>query len=698
MFGVTRWIVAAVIGLIGTSAWAQQSAPNTQTFRTDVDAVEIDVRVTDKQGLPVSGLAVSDFEVFEDGVKQDIRAFTSVKIPFEPRPRTALTIEPDVQTNRIPFNGRVYVFVLDDLHTHPLRTQRVRTAVRQFLERNFGANDRAAIVTTSGRRETVQDLTSSRAALLSAVDAFTGRALRSSALERIDEYFRLQQVGEIGERGGENNRTVKVNDPLEPERAFEARGALRQLEDVARWLETVPTHRKALIFVSEGIDYDLTNLIDNRFASGLLEDVRQVITRARRSNTNIYAVDPRGLGGLSDETIEVGSLPDDTTVLGPGIFMQALQWTQNNLRILAEESGGFALLNTNDLASGFDRIVRENSEYYLLGYQPANTRPDGRFRRIEVRVTRPDLEVRARRGYFAPSGNRRRTNEQPVSLALLNSPLPVTGLTIDSAASMFRGDGNKVSVLTTIEVGPEVSLTQSGETYKGRVELSVVAVDLDGRIVASATPAIDLNLRPTTREAVERHGLRTTSRFELKPGRYQIRIAARDPNGSKAGSVIHDLRVPDLRKPPIAISDLLVASASATRVATIYVDPQLQGVLTIPPTTSRQFASSDTITVIGEVYDNRKEDIRPLRVTTSVTDVSGAVVYRAEEAIESFAFEPKRRSYRHRVSVPLRGIAPGEYVLKVVVTGGGDAPVTKEIAIAVQDDTRVAMNTSSGTR
>jgi hypothetical protein len=176
-----------------------------------------------------------------------------------------------------------------------------------------------------------------------------------------------------------------------------------------------------------------------------------VIARAARSNTNIYAVDPRGLGGLFDETVELAGLPDDTTVLGPGIFMQALQWTQNNLRLLAEESGGFALLNTNDLTSGFERLVRENSQYYLLGYEPANTRRDGRFRRIEVRVNHPGMRVQARRGYFAPSDSRRRTNEPPVGLALLNSPIPVTGLTITSAATMFRGHGNKASVLATIE-------------------------------------------------------------------------------------------------------------------------------------------------------------------------------------------------------------------------------------------------------
>jgi VWFA-related protein len=696
MFSLTRRFIAPIIVLTAATAWAQQSPQGSERFRTEVEAVEIDVRVTDKQGFPVANLTAADFEVYEDGVKQNVRVVTPVKVPFEPRPRT-LTSEPDVQTNRVPFNGRVYVFVLDDLHTHPLRTQRVRAAVRQFLDRHFGANDRVAIVTTSGRPETVQDLTSSRAALLAAVDGFTGRAVRSSTLERINEYFRLQQVGEIREGGSENNRTVKVNDPLEPERVFQARRAMRQLEDVARWLDSVPTRRKALIFVSEGIDYDLTNLTENRFAGGLLEDVRQVIARATRSNANIYAIDPRGLGGLFDETIEISSLPDDTTVLGPGIFMQALQWTQNNLRILAEESGGFALLNTNDLASGYDRIVRESSEYYLLGYQPANTRRDGRFRRVEVRLERPDLQAQSRRGYFAPSDNRRETNQTPVALAVLNSPIPVTGLTITSAATMFRGEGNKASVLTTMEVGPEVSLTQSGEIYKGRVEFSVVAVNLDGRIVASATPAIDLNLRPATREAVMSHGFRATARLELKPGRYQIRIAARDPNSNKAGSVMHDLRVPDFGKAPVAMSDLVLASTGGTRVVTANVDPQLQQALMVPPTTTRHFTRGETVTVLAELYDNRKHDTRPLRVTTSVVDSSGRVVHRSEEPVEAPLFEPERRSYRHSVSIPMRDFSPGEHVVRLVVSGVEGARVAKDVAIAVQDDNRIAANTMSAT-
>lgn len=654
-----------------------------QPFRTGVEAVEIDVRVLDRDGRPVSGLTAADFEVFEDGVRQDVRAFTPVSLPFEPRPRTAAAIEPDVQTNRVPFNGRLYVFVLDDLHTHPLRTQRVRAAVRQFLDRHFAANDRAAIVTTSGRAESVQDLTSSRAALLSAVEAFTGRHVRSSTLERIGEYYRLRSVGMLDD---ENSRRTRVADPLEAERADHARRALRTLQNVATWLDTVPGRRKAVVFVSEGIEYDLTNLIENRFAGGLLDDVRQVIARAARANASIYAIDPRGLGGMDQETIEISSLPDDTTVIPPGIFQEALRWTQTNLQTLAEESGGFAVLNTNDLQGGFERLVRENNEYYVLGYQPTNTRADGRFRRLEVGVKRPDVRVMARQGYFVPREDRRDAKaETPAMRALLDSPLPVTGLTIDSTAAVFRSGRDKASTLVTIEIGPEVGLKEEEGLHKGRIDVSVAAIDLDGRIAAAENPVLHLKLRPQTREFVTKYGLRTTTRLELTPGRYSLRVAARDPATGKAGSVIHDLRVPDFTTIPIAMSDVVLASTGAMRVASTNADPALEGVLAAPPTAIRRFEQPDTLSVLAEVYDNRKGSSTPVRLTTTVADASGRVVYRSEEPVESFAFDPSTRGFRHRAQVALADFAPGDYVLRIEAQEADtERRAVKEVPFAVR--------------
>jgi VWFA-related protein len=670
--------------LAATTAAAQQTTPGSQSFRTGVEAVELDVRVLDDQGRPVDGLTASDFDVYEDGVRQDVRVFTPVRVPVMPRPRTGIRVEPDTQSNREPFNGRLYVFVLDDLHTHPLRSQRVKALVRQFIDRHFAANDRAAIVTTSGRPETAQELTSSAKALLDAADHFVGRALASSTLERIAEYYRQQQVSVSSEDN--NTRAVKINDPLDAERAYQARRALTSLRDVARWLDSVPARRKALVYVSEGIDYDLTDLVGKTFTSGLLADVQEAIAAAARSNTTIYTVDPRGLAGIEEETIELGSLPDETTGLGTSAFHRALRWTQDNLRLFAEQTGGFAIVNTNDLEGGFDRLVKENSDYYVLGYQPTNTRRDGRFRRVEVRLKRPDLRAVTRRGYFVPKD--RPVQHIPPMRALLDSPLPVTGLPIDSTVAIFRGAKGKASVLATVEMGPGVTLTEDNGAHRGRVELLVVAVDMDGKIVASEDPAITLNLRPQTREMVSAYGLRTTARLDnIKPGKYQLRIAARDPASGKAGTVLHDLVVPDFTKLPLAVSDILLGSRGATRVTTTNVDAILKDVLDVPPTAMREFDRADSMTVFAEVYNNRPQN-DSMSITTAVENEAGTVVFRTEERIDAFAFDPERHSWRHRVSIPLADISPGRYVLKMTAQplGGPAAPVVREVAFTVRPD------------
>ena len=101
--------------------------------------------------------------------------------------------------------------------------------------------------------------------------------------------------------------------------------------------------------------------------------------------------------------------------------------------------------------------------------------------------------------------------------------------------------------------------------------------------------------------------------------------------------------------------------------------------------------------MLAELYDNRKHDAGPLTVATSVVDSSGRVLYRSEEPVEAFSFEPERRSYRHTANIPMRDFSPGEYVVRVAVADGEDARLVKEVAIAVQDEGRIAANTISAT-
>src|SRR6476660_4949580 len=177
-------LVGLLVVLAGFAlrAGQAQDAP-TPTFKAQVEYVEVDALVTDQQGQFVRDLTKDDFQVFEDGKRQTVSTFSLVDIPierydrplFSPRP-----IERDVQTNERPFDGRVYVMILDDLHVAMQRTSRVRAAARQFIEQRLGANDLMAVIFTGGRAQDTQDFTNNKRLLVNAVEKFMGKKLESS--------------------------------------------------------------------------------------------------------------------------------------------------------------------------------------------------------------------------------------------------------------------------------------------------------------------------------------------------------------------------------------------------------------------------------------------------------------------------------------------------------------------------------------
>ena len=309
----------------------QPPVPQQPTFKVEVDYVEVDAIVTDQRGTFVRDLKKEDFQVLEDGKPQTITTFSIIDIPTERANRPLFAsqpIEPDVKTNAQPFDGRIYVMVLDDLHTTFGRSQRVKAAGRQFIERHLGANDLMAVVHTSGPSDASQEFTGSKRLLLAAVNRVMGRKVASATVTRTDEYYRQQSLG-MRQAGS------PVNDPEEAERGFNARSTLRELKDVADWFGNVRGRRKTILFVSEGIDYDITDVFNNRSASTILDDTRDTIAAATKANVSIYGIDPRGLTDLGDESIEVQSFPDDTSLgIGQSSFRREIQLSQDSLRTL----------------------------------------------------------------------------------------------------------------------------------------------------------------------------------------------------------------------------------------------------------------------------------------------------------------------------------------------------------------------------
>jgi len=686
----------------------QDSVSQTPTFRTEVEYVEVDALVTDADGRFVRDLTADDFEVLEDGRPQKIVNFSMVDIPidrFDQPLFSAVPIAPDAVSNDEPFSGRVYVMVLDDLHTESSRTEQVRAAARQFIEQNLGTNDLMAVVHTGGSADLSQEFTNSRARLLASVEAFTGRKLPSATLTR-NEAFRTQS----GLRGLPVTGS-QVMDQHDLERADHARLTLQTLHRVAEWFGNVRGRRKTMLFFSEGIDYDITDVIRGRLdrvspALQVLDDVREAVAITARSNVSIYSIDPRGLTTQVDGAIGVGGFagqdrrtdappPDDIfqTPPGPGAggsigldsMRDELMNAQSNLRTLADETNGFAVINQNEYGDAFNRIVQDNSAYYVLAYYPPTNRRDGRFHNIEVRSRRPGLTVRARRGYVEPRGDR----EEPrgsggVSARLLeslNSPLPVNGLRMRAFAAPFKGEGDEATVVLGVDlVGEDLSLTETG-----RLEVSYVAVDANGRTRSENHDRMTPNLRPENRTRVQQNGLRFLNRFELPPGRYQIRVAAHDAGNDLGGSVLYDLEVPDFEELPLSVSGVVMTSRAGSQVVTARDDDSFADVLPAAPIAMREFPQSDEIAIFAEVYDNTTSAPHRVDITTTVRADDGTIYFSTAEQRDSSELGGDRGGYGHTARIPLTSMRPGRYVLTVEARSraGNEEPARRHVLFRV---------------
>ena len=450
--------------------------------------------------------------------------------------------------------------------------------------------------------------------------------------------------------------------------------------------------RKSILFVSEGIDYDIHDVIpssgSNHFgASMVLDATRDAVAAATRSNVSIYGIDPRGLTDLGDESIEIQSYPDDTTLgVGPGSLRNELQLSQDSLRVLSDETGGFAIVNRNDVAAGFERIVEDNSSYYVLAYYPPDARP-GRNHRIQVKVSRPGVTVRARKGYLTPKkvevSTAAASGPTPPELReALDSPLPVSGLTMRVFAAPFKGTPPNASVLLGVEMnGRDLQLSPND-----KVSLSYLAIDANGKVKGGTTDSMAMtNLRPETKTRIEQTGIRVLNRVDLPPGRYQIRFGAHDSAGGNVGSVLYDLEVPDFQKSAFSISGLVMTSASSAALPTVRPDEQMRAVLPASPVAIRTFPANDEIKLFAEVYDNAGATSHKVDITATVTTDEGKVLFKNEETRDSSDLGGQRGGYGYTTTIPLKDIPIGKYVLKVEAKSrlGQTPPASREARIEV---------------
>ena len=666
------------------------------TFRAEIEYVEVDAVVTDERANLVKGLTKEDFEVYEDGKLQKVAFFSPVVIPVERLDRfvnESRPIVPDVRSNVRPFEGRIYVLLLDNNHTAALRSALVKKAAHEFIDKYLGANDVAAVIHTSGATDAAQEFTNDPRLLHAAVDRFIGQKLRSRTLERLDEYNRNPLLQPQGQSDGQTGRDVKVLDPLDRERGFYASRTLGTLRSLADFMGSIRGRRKAVLMFSEGIDYPILDVFDSRDASTILSDTRDAIAAASKANVNFYTIDPRGLHTMGDENMELGGFPADPAYgINPQAFDNERRLAVDSLKVLAEQTGGFAAVERNDYSDAYDRIVRENSSYYVLGYYPPSNKRDGKFHKIEVKLKRPGLKVTARKGYAAPKGKGEITAVDPTagtSIALkdlLNSPLQSAGLTLSVAAAAF--DAPKDNVAVTVEiVGRNLKFTPDKGLFTNTVEVSMLPLEARGKAQTGRRSEVKLNLKPQTAQILSATAVRLAPRLTLPPGRYQLRVAARE-TGGLMGSVFYDLTVPDFTKEKFNMSGVVLTSATAQVTPTAEPDPILKGTLPGPPTTRREFYPIDVLAIYAEVYDKLQTDVpHTVDVTTRLVSETGKEVTRTADARKSNEFQAAKGGgfFGYSAQVPLADVAPGRYMLQVEAKARTkDAPtVSREMLITI---------------
>ena len=655
--------------LLNCVVLARGSAQQKPSFRGGVELVLLDVSVLDAERRPVRGLTAADFTILEDGKPQTVASFSAVDLADIVTERTVTApwvraVAPDVQKNTDIKDRNIVVIVMDD--ATPMAAQDVpmaKAVARQVIDA-LGPNDLACVVYALNRR-LGQGFTQDKARLLAAVYRFNG-AIDSAGIDEKGAWWPRMPFDKFN--------VMSTTQYL---------AMLQLIQGMAEDLATLPDRRKALVFVSVGIPLDAqgsdvsTAGSDNAGGPEAVRDVwRSVqasLDAARQANVTIYGIDPGLLRGPF-------SVPTaDPTGLNPG------RPNREFLKTVSENTGGFAITDTNEPAPQIQQLLRENASYYLLGYAPSNTRALGRYRRIEVKVNRPGLMVRARKGYMEPEPATAKKATPVVASALgaIAGLLPKTDLPMSLAVAPFAVPGQKNATLAIV-IGVECPALRRQGRVTERFDLRVAAYAPTGERRAAIQQVMTVAVNASGEGGTVR--FEQLARLDVPPGRYHVRAAAKrliegatEDSSGREGSVYTDVDVPDFRREPLALTGV---SLNVSPSVMCGQKDALATILPFAPTTTREFWQDDVVTGFLRVHQGGDRPIVPVDVAIKIVDATGASAFASLETLGGERFG-KARAADVRFDVPVAKLAPGAYLLSVE-TVAGEATKRREIRLAVK--------------
>jgi VWFA-related protein len=496
-----RWLLAAFAAVLPLSPAAAQEAPPPPAESGDVAAseffesievnvVNVDVYVTDKKGNRVSGLAKSDFQLFEDGKPIEISNFYAVQEGRAATPTPAGTapaptspgLPPELE---VPDDQRLYLVVyIDNFNLKVFDRNRVFASLREFLRTKLSRHDRVMLITYDREAHIRRPFTSDPATIAAALFEIE----KMSAMGNNAERERQDVLTEIKDAQDASYAVMRARSYAESvfnDLSF----SLDSLKRLVSSLAGVPG-RKAVLYVSSGLPLvaaeDIFHAIQDKWSnasSAMLESrnydatrrYQEMIAQANANRISFYTIDAAGLRMST-------SISAEHADPGASAFVDSVHFAnlQGSLQLMAERTGGKAIYNTNDPARGLDLVASDFKTYYSLGYSPAHS-GDGRYHKIEIRTKRKDLVVRHRDGYRDKTPEARMADGVMSSLYYDVESNPF-GVTVERGPATPREDGNYVvTIEVKIPIG-KLTLVPQGDLHAARVRVFLAAMDQKGGI------------------------------------------------------------------------------------------------------------------------------------------------------------------------------------------------------------------------
>ncbi len=644
---------------------ASPDQPQRPTFRTDINFVRVDVIVTDKKGEPVTDLTEKDFQVWEDGQPQDVESFKLFKIDAltQTTPARPIRSTYDEESEAQRPDVRLFAFFLDDYHVRRGNSMRSRIALADFVRRQIAPQDMVGLMyPLMPTGDVIMDR--NHEATAHAIEQFDGRKYNYVPRNQFEEQY--------------------ANYPASIVEQVRNDVSLSALKGLIIKLGGLREGRKALILVSEGYtDYlppqmrsqnaQLRGGSADPFAGDSMVEQRerffnqaQMMSRlkdiydlANRNNVSFYAVDPRGLAAFEgdiDEGVNGISLTTDK---------EMLRLTMDSIQILSDNTDGRAIVNTNDLGKGLRQIVRDQSAYYLIGYNSKKAPSDGKFHEIKVKVARSGVDVRHRQGYVAFSKEdltRAMTPSRPerpkdIDAALASVVTPQRNDYIRSWLGMSRGNNGKTRLTfvwepvpgTTHEEPAKITLTAIGPDgapyFRGKSPSAATGSSMSEGMVSVDGPA------PAAAAGMRKPQVVT---FEVPPGRVQMKVTVEDASSMTIDSDARELTIPDLAAPDVGLSTPAVYRART--------GPEAQALAkdtNAVPTIAREFRRTERLVIRSTAYGPG----------TDVPTVTARLLNRAGDAMQDLPVPIPPASGLVQLDLPLASLAPGEYLIELKAKG-----------------------------